>query len=343
MSTPFAPRPYLPMEGLTGFHKACQDLVFGKNAPLLQQDRVATIATIGASGALKVGSEFIHKWFPDSKCYVSDPTWVNHMAIFEGSGMEVGSYPYYDPETGGIKFDELIRFLETLNKNDVVLLHPCCHNPTGVDLTHEQWDKLLAVVKEHELITFMDIAYQGFGEDLDSDAYAIRKAVELDLPVFVSNSYSKNLSLYGERAGGLSIVCPTPDERVRVFGQLKLIVRKIYSNPPSHGGHVVDIVMNDAQLYEQWVGELYAMRDRIKAMRFKLKSVLEAKLPGHNWDYLTTQKGMFSYTGLSPQQVERLRAEYGIYLLTTSRMCIAGLNIHNVDYVASAMAEVLKD
>ncbi len=343
IANPISARPYLPMEGLPGHRKGCQNLLFGKDAPVLQQNRVATIATIGGSGALKVGADFINTWFPESKCYVSDPTWGNHIAIFEGSGVEVDKYPYYDKATGTVKFEELIEFFNTLNKNDVVLLHPCCHNPTGVDLTQAQWDELLQVVKERELIPFMDIAYQGFGEDMDSDAYAIRKAVDMGLPLFVSNSFSKNLSLYGERVGGLSVVCPSEEEANRVFGQLKFTVRRIYSSPPSHGGRVVDIVMNDDELYEQWVGEVYAMRDRIKAMRSKLKSVLEAKVPGRNFDYLTTQNGMFSFTGLTPEQVERLKTEFGIYMVSNSRMCVAGLNSSNIDYVANAMAEVLKD
>ena len=343
IADPISARPYLPMEGLPGHRKACQNLLFGKDAPVLQQNRVATIATIGGSGALKVGADFIHTWFPESKCYVSDPTWGNHIAIFEGSSVEVGKYPYYDKATGTVKFDALIEFLNTLNKNDVVLLHPCCHNPTGVDLTQQQWDQLLQVIEARGIIPFMDIAYQGFGEDMDSDAYAIRKAVDMGLPLFVSNSFSKNLSLYGERVGGLSVVCPTEEEAARVFGQLKFTVRRIYSSPPSHGGHVVDIVMNDEALHEQWVSEVYCMRDRIKAMRLQLKSVLEAKVPGRNFDYLTTQNGMFSFTGLTPEQVERLKAEFGIYMVSNSRMCVAGLNTKNIDYVANAMAEVLKD
>ena len=212
-----------------------------------------------------------------------------------------------------------------------------------MDLTREQWDTALTVIKERELIPFMDIAYQGFGKDMDSDAYAIRKAVEMGLPVFVSNSFSKNLSLYGERVGGLSVVCPSTDEAERVFGQLNATVRRIYSSPPSHGGRVVDIVMNDEALHEQWVGEVYAMRDRIKAMRLKLKSVLEEKVPGRDFDYLTEQNGMFSFTGLTPEQVEKLQSKYGIYMVSNSRMCVAGLNSSNIDYVANAMADVLKD
>lgn len=343
IADPISPRPYLPMAGLPGHRKGCQELLFGKNAQILQDGLVATIATIGGSGALKVGAEFIHEWFPQSKCYVSDPTWGNHIAIFEGSDVEVGKYPYYDKATSSVKFDEMIAFFETLNKNDVVLLHPCCHNPTGMDLTREQWDTALTVIKERELIPFMDIAYQGFGKDMDSDAYAIRKAVEMGLPVFVSNSFSKNLSLYGERVGGLSVVCPSTDEAERVFGQLNATVRRIYSSPPSHGGRVVDIVMNDEALHEQWVGEVYAMRDRIKAMRLKLKSVLEEKVPGRDFNYLTEQNGMFSFTGLTPEQVEKLQSKYGIYMVSNSRMCVAGLNSSNIDYVANAMVDVLKD
>lgn len=343
IADPISPRPYLPMAGLPGHRKGCQELLFGKDAQILQDGLVATIATIGGSGALKVGAEFIHEWFPQSKCYVSDPTWGNHIAIFEGSDVEVAKYPYYDTATGGIKFDEMIAFFETLNKDDVILLHPCCHNPTGVDLTREQWDQVLNVIQARELIPFMDIAYQGFGEDMDSDAYAIRKAVDMGLPLFVSNSFSKNLSLYGERVGGLSVVCPTVDETDRVFGQLNSTVRRIYSSPPSHGGRVVDIVMNDDALHKQWVGEVYAMRDRIKSMRVKLKSVLEEKIPGRSFDYLTAQNGMFSFTGLTPEQVEQLKNKYGIYMVSNSRMCVAGLNTSNIDYVANAMVDVLKN
>jgi len=342
IADPISPRPYLPMAGLPGHRKGCQELLFGKDAQILKDGLVATIATIGGSGALKVGAEFINQWFPQSKCYVSDPTWGNHIAIFEGSDVEVGKYPYYDKANSSIKFDEMIAFFETMNKNDVVLLHPCCHNPTGLDLTQAQWDTVLNVIKARELIPFMDIAYQGFGEDMDSDAYAIRKAVEMKLPLFVSNSFSKNLSLYGERVGGLSVVCLTVDETERVFGQLNAMVRRIYSSPPSHGGRVVDIVMNDEALHEQWVSEVYAMRDRIKAMRLKLKSVLEAKIPNRNFDYITRQNGMFSFTGLTPEQVERLQSEFGIYMVSNSRMCVAGLNTSNIDYVANAMADVLK-
>ncbi len=342
IANPPKPRGYLPMDGLAGYRSACQRLLFGKDNKAVAEGRVATVATLGGSGALKVGADFIHEWFPNAKCYVSNPTWGNHISIFEGAGMEVGKYPYYDPATIGVKFDELCAFFNTLNKNDVVLLHPCCHNPTGVDLTNEQWDTVLQIIKDKKLIPFMDIAYQGFGDDMDGDTYAIKKAVEMGLPVFVSNSFSKNLSLYGERVGGLSVVAPNKDEAERVHGQLKFTIRRIYSSPASHGNHVVDIVMNDDALYTQWVGEVYEMRDRIRLMRQKLQDTLSAKIPNRDFSYFTKQRGMFSFTGLTAEQVARLQSEFAVYMVDNGRMCVAGLNNQNVEYVANAMAEVLK-
>ena len=336
------PRPYLPMEGLAAYRSAVQNLLFGQNNPALAAKRIATIQTLGGSGALKVGADFLHRWFPKAKVYVSDPTWDNHRSIFEGAGFEVGTYPYYDPATVGVKFEEMLAFFLSLPENSVLLLHPCCHNPTGVDLTHAQWDAVLEVVQTRKLIPFMDIAYQGFGEDMDHDAYAIRKAVEMGLPLFVSNSFSKNLSLYGERVGGLSVVCPTADEAALVFGQLKATVRRIYSSQPAHGGYISAEVMNSPELFAQWQGEVGEMRDRIRAMRQKLHAVLSAKLPQKNFDYFTKQRGMFSYTGLSPEQVQRLQDEFAVYLVASGRMCVAGLNEANIDYVANAFVEVLK-
>lgn len=342
INTPPKARGYLPMDGLAGYKAACQRLLFGENSEAVQAGRIATIATIGGSGALKVGADFLHEWFPSAKCYVSDPTWGNHISIFEGSGITVGKYPYYDPATIGVKFDEMCAFFNTLNEHDVVLLHPCCHNPTGVDLTAKQWDSVLDIIKNKKLIAFMDIAYQGFGGDMEQDVYAIRRAVEMGIPLVVSNSFSKNLSLYGERVGGLSVVCPTADEATRVLGQLKYTVRRIYSSPPSHGNHVVDTVMNDNALYNQWVDEVYEMRDRIRDMRQKLESILSEKLPNRDFSYFTKQQGMFSFTGLTPEQVQRLRDDYAIYMVENGRMCVAGLNTKNVAYVANAIAEVLK-
>ncbi|VEJ21617.1 amino acid aminotransferase [Neisseria animaloris] len=336
------PRPYLPMEGLDAFRRSVQNLLFGATNPALQENRIATIQTLGGSGALKVGADFLRRWFPNAKVYVSNPSWDNHKGIFEGAGFEVGTYPYYDPATGGVQFEEMLAFLLHLPEHSILILHPCCHNPTGVDLTAAQWDAVLEIVQTRKLIPFMDIAYQGFGDDLDSDAYAIRKAVQMGLPLFVSNSFSKNMSLYGERVGGLSVVCPNEEEAALVFGQLKFSVRRIYSSPPAHGGYVAADVMNTPELFAQWQSEVYAMRDRIRAMRQKLYDVLTRKVPGKNFDYFITQRGMFSYTGLTPEQVQRLQDEFAVYLVSSGRMCVAGLNESNIDYVADAFAEVLK-
>ena len=337
------PRPYLPMEGLATYRQAVQRLLFGADDAAVQAGRVATIQTLGGSGALKVGADFLRRYFPSSDVYVSAPTWDNHRGIFEGAGFAVKEYPYYDAQSGGVLFEQMLALFNTLPEHAVVLLHPCCHNPTGVDLSCEQWDQVLAVVKARQLIPFMDIAYQGFGDGLDEDAYAIRAAVAAGLPLFVSNSFSKNLSFYGERVGGLSVVCPNEEEAQRVFGQLKFTVRRIYSSPPFHGGHITADVMNDAGLYQEWVGEVGQMRARIKAMRQKLYEVLSAKVPGKDFSYFIKQRGMFSFTGLTPAQVDRLREEFAVYLVRSGRMCVAGLNGKNIDYVANAFAEVLRD
>ena len=336
------PRGYLPMEGLTPYRSAVQQLLFGANCPALAEKRIATIQTLGGSGALKVGADFLHRWFPTSKAYVSDPTWDNHKSIFEGAGFEVGTYPYYDPNTVGVKFDEMLAYFHSLPAHSVIILHPCCHNPTGVDLSPEQWDTVLSVMQQRQLIPFMDIAYQGFGENLAEDAYAIRQAVKMGLTLFVSNSFSKNLSLYGERVGGLSVVCPNAEEAALVFGQLKFTVRRIYSSPPAHGGFITADVMNTPELFSQWEREVYQMRDRIRAMRQQLYDILTAKLPERDFSYFIKQRGMFSYTGLNAAQVQRLQDEFAVYLVASGRMCVAGLNQSNIDYVANAFVEVLK-
>jgi aromatic-amino-acid transaminase len=336
------PHDYLPMDGLSGYRQACQRLLLGSEHEAIRIGRVATIASLGGSGALRIGAEFIHHWFPQAKAYVSNPTWGNHISIFEGAGIEVHKYPYYDPETIGIKFTELKQFLLQLEAGSIILLHPCCHNPTGVDPNQQQWDELLEIIKQQRLIPFMDIAYQGFGDDIDTDTYAIRKAVEIGLCIYISNSFSKNLSMYGERVGGLSIVCPTATEAQLVQSQLKFIVRRIYSSPPGYGGHIVDRVMNNSQLFQQWEQEVYMMRDRIRAMRSRLYEILQTKIPERDFSYFIKQRGMFSFTGLSPQQVTRLKTEFGVYLVENGRMCMAGLNSSNIEYVAHAMVEVLK-
>ena len=336
------PRGYLPMEGLAPYRSAVQQLLFGANCPALAEKRIATIQTLGGSGALKVGADFLHRWFPTSKAYVSDPTWDNHKSIFEGAGFEVGTYPYYDPNTVGVKFDEMLAYFHSLPAHSVIILHPCCHNPTGVDLSPEQWDTVLSVMQQRQLIPFMDIAYQGFGENLAEDAYAIRQAVQMGLTLFVSNSFSKNLSLYGERVGGLSVVCPNAEEAALVFGQLKFTVRRIYSSPPAHGGFITADVINTPELFSQWECEVYQMRDRIRAMRQQLYDILTTKLPERDFSYFIKQRGMFSYTGLNAAQVQRLQDKFAVYLVASGRMCVAGLNQSNIDYVANAFVEVLK-
>lgn len=332
---------YLPMEGLNGYRHTIAPLLFGADHPVLTAQRVATIQTLGGSGALKIGADFLKRYFPDSGVWVSDPTWENHVAIFEGAGFNVDTYPWFDADTNGVRAEALLDKLNTLPAQSIVLLHPCCHNPTGADLTHAQWDAVVEVLKARNLIPFLDIAYQGFGAGMEDDAYAIRAIAHAGLPALVSNSFSKIFSLYGERVGGLSVVCEDADAASRVLGQLKATVRRNYSSPPSFGAQLVATVLGDEALKANWLAEVEAMRLRILAMRQELVSVLKDAVPGHNFDYLLRQRGMFSYTGLSSAQVDRLRDEFGVYLIASGRMCVAGLNAGNVQRVAQAFAAVM--
>ncbi|WP_152083048.1 aromatic amino acid transaminase [Enterobacter oligotrophicus] len=332
---------YLPMEGLNTYRNTIAPLLFGADHAVLAQKRVATIQTLGGSGALKVGADFLKKYFPDSGVWVSDPTWENHVAIFEGAGFKVATYPWFDSETNGVRVDALLEKLNTLPERSIVLLHPCCHNPTGADLTNAQWDAVIEVLKARNLIPFLDIAYQGFGAGMEEDAYAIRAIASAGLPALVSNSFSKIFSLYGERVGGLSVVCEDAEAAGRVLGQLKATVRRIYSSPPAFGAQVVATVLGDERLKATWLAEVEAMRKRILSMRQELVNVLKEAVPGHNFDYLLKQRGMFSYTGLSAAQVDRLREEFGVYLIASGRMCVAGLNASNVQRVAQAFAAVM--
>jgi len=337
-----APHTYLPMEGLASYREAVQKLVFGADSEVVRQQRVATIQSIGGSGAIRVAAEFLKTYFPNSGAWVSDPTWDNHRALFAGAGTAVHTYPYYDAATNGLKFDELIATFDALPEQSIVLLQPCCHNPTGIDLSQDQWHEIIRVAARRKLIPFMDMAYQGFGDSLDEDIWAIRAMADAGLVFVVSNSFSKNFSLYGERVGGLSVVCPTQQEAERVLGQLKATVRRIYSNPPSHGAQLVATVLHDARLTALWHAEVTDMRERIKSMRTKLKQVLQQRLPEISADYFVTQRGMFSYTGISADEVDVLREEKGVYLVRSGRMCVAGLNDGNIDYVAESIADVLK-
>lgn len=337
-----AARPYQPMEGAANYRQAVQHLLFGAEHPAVKEGRIATIQTIGGSGAIKIGADLLKRYFPASEVWVSSPTWDNHRSMFEGAGFKVHDYPYYDASTGGVNFAAMLDTLKSLPAKSIVLLHPCCHNPTGVDLNQEQWLQVIAVAKANQLIPFMDIAYQGFGDGLDEDAFAIRAMTEAGVSFLLSNSFSKNLSLYGERCGGLSVICQNAEEANRVLGQMKFTVRRNYSSPPTHGGQVTAAVMNTAELRAIWEGEVAEMRVRIKAMRQKLFEVLTAKVPGRDFSYFVKQRGMFSYTGLTPEQVDRLREEFAVYLVRSGHMCVAGLNTRNVEYVADAMAAVLK-
>ena len=337
------PRSYLPMAGIADYRDAVQTLVFGKDSAALNEGRIATLQTLGGSGALKVGSDFLKRYFPESQIWISDPSWENHRVVFEGSGFQVNTYPYYDPETGGLRFNEMLTALRSLPARSIVLLHACCHNPTGVDLSQEQWQTLIPVLQERDLIAFVDMAYQGFGDGLEQDAFAPRVLADAGVACLVANSFSKNFSLYGERCGGLSVVCATRDEAQRVLGQLTCMVRANYSNPPTHGARIISRVLNTPTLRVLWESELGAMRDRILAMRHAIYDGLKDHVDGPALVRYLNQRGMFTYTGLSAEQVDRLREVHGVYLLRSGRMCVAGLNQRNVGVVANAVADVLKE
>lgn len=332
---------YLPMEGLKEYRQAIMPLLFGAQHPVLQAGRVAAIQTPGGSGALRIGADFLHHYFAQSTVWVSDPTWENHVAIFNGAGLSVKTYPWFDSVSKGVNFPALCEALNRLPARDIVLLHPCCHNPTGADLTTEQWDTVTDILQARGLIAFLDIAYQGFADGMEDDACAIRMLADASVPMLVSNSFSKIFSLYGERVGGLSVVCENADSASRVLGQLKASVRRNYSSPPGFGARLVATVLNDTELTARWLVEVETMRLRIIAMRQALVSQLKITLPTGNFDYLLCQRGMFSYTGFSADQVARLRKQHGVYLIASGRMCVAGLSQRNVARVAQAFAAVM--
>ena len=337
-------RPYLPMEGAANFRSAVQELLFAhdaRGAAALREGRIATIQGVGSSGGLRVGADFLHSHFPDSPIYVSTPTWDNHKAVFEGAGLEVRAYPYYDASSGGLDFAGLLAALEAAPARAVVLLHACCHNPTGVDLNAAQWTELAALLARRELLPFLDLAYQGYGDGMQEDLLAVRALLATGAPFLLTNSFSKNMSLYGERCGALSVVCESADAAERVLGQLKFTIRRNYSNPPTHGGQLVATVLASADLRAQWEGEVAQMRGRIQAMRQALHDGLVQRLPGRDFGYFLTQRGMFSYTGLSAAQADALKERHGVYILRSGRLCVAGLNTRNVEAVAEAFAQVL--
>ncbi len=335
------PKPYLPIEGAANFRAAVQRLLFGADHEAVTSGRVATVQSVGSSGGLKVGADFLARHFAGSGVWVSDPSWDNHRSMFEGAGIEVRTYPYYDASTGGLRFDAMRDTLASLPPKSIVLLHACCHNPTGVDLTAAQWDALIPVLRERRLIPYLDLAYQGFGDGIDADASAVRALADAGLAFFVANSFSKSMSVYGERCGALSVVCPDAAQVDNVLGQLKFTIRRNYSSPPIHGGQIVAAVLDEPALRAGWEVELGAMRERILAMRRRLHDVLQATLPGRDFGYFLTQRGMFSYTGLSAEQVDRLREQHAVYMVRSGRICVAGLNTGNVEATAAAMAAVL--
>ncbi len=341
MLATIGPKPYQPMAGAANYREAVQHLLFGADHEAVRSGRIATLQTLGGSGGLKVGGDFLKRYFPDSQVWVSDPTWDNHRAMFEGAGFAVNTYPYYDPVSGGLLFAQMLDTIRALPKHSIVLLHACCHNPTGVDLSVAQWAELIPVLRDRQLLPYLDIAYQGFGDGIEQDAHAIRALADAGVPFFVANSFSKSFSLYGERVGGLSVVCPDKDQAGRVFGQLMSAVRRNYSSPPTHGGQIVARVLQTPALRTLWADELSAMRERIQVMRQRLHDGLVARLPGRDVGYFLSQRGMFSYTGLSETQADVLREQHGVYLLRSGRMCVAGLNANNVDRVAEALAAVM--
>ena len=335
------PRGYQPIDGLVAYNQAVQTLLFGKESPLLASGQVITAEALGGTGALKVGADYLKRLLPTATVYISDPSWENHRALFESAGFTVGSYPYYDAATRGVNFDGMKATLNTLPAGSIIVLHACCHNPTGADLTEVQWRETIEVVRARGLVPFIDMAYQGFADSIAEDALALNLFVASGLQFFVSSSFSKSFSLYGERVGALSVVTASKDESARVMSQIKRVIRTNYSNPPTHGGAVVAAVLSNPKLRQMWEDELATMRDRIRAMRSSLVEKLKATGTAQDFSFIAKQRGMFSYTGLSAEQVARLQGEFGVYAVSTGRICIAALNTKNIDYVAKAIAAVL--
>ena len=341
MDTPTA-RGYLPIDGIAAYDNAVKALVFGADAEPVTSGRVATVQAIGGTGGLKIGADFLHKLNPNAKVLISDPSWENHRAIFQNAGFEVDTYAYYDAAKRGVNFDGMLQSLRSAAPGTIAVLHACCHNPTGYDITPAQWDQVIEVVKANNLVAFLDMAYQGFGHGIAEDGAVIGKFVAAGLNIFVSTSFSKSFSLYGERVGALSVVANDKEEAARVLSQLKIVIRTNYSNPPTHGGAVVAKVLTTPALRQQWDEELGAMRVRIKAMRQKLVDGLQAAGVQQDMSFMTQQIGMFSYSGLTKEQMLRLRSEFGVYGTDTGRICVAALNSQNVGYVCQAIAKVLQ-
>jgi aromatic-amino-acid transaminase len=334
-------RGYLPIDGIVAYDNAVKNLVFGADSEPVKSGRVATIQALGGTGGLKIGADFLKHLNPQAKVLISDPSWENHRALFTQAGFEVQSYRYYDAAKRGVDFEGMLADLKAAAPGTVVVLHACCHNPTGYDITPAQWDQVIATVKAGQLVPFLDMAYQGFGQGIAEDGVAVAKSVAAGLTFFVSTSFSKSFSLYGERVGALSVLCQDKEEASRVLSQLKIMIRTNYSNPPTHGGSVVAAVLNTPELRALWEEELAGMRTRIKEMRVALVAKLQAAGVQQDMGFITTQVGMFSYSGLSKDQMVRLRNEFGVYGTDTGRMCVAALNSKNIDYVCASIAKVI--
>jgi len=336
-----SPRPYLPMEGLASYDEAVQTLLFGPESNLLESGRLVTAQSIGGTGALKLGADFLYRLLNKRLVAISDPSWENHRSLFEAAGFEVVTYPYYDPKTHGVNLEGMLQGIEGLPAGSVVLLHACCHNPTGADLSLADWTRVIDVIQRCNHVPFIDIAYQGFGDNLQDDAVALRLFAESGLPLFISSSFSKSFSLYGERVGALTLVTESHDEMLSTMSQLKRVIRTNYSNPPTHGAKVVSAVLNNVELYAMWEEELAEMRDRIRIMRHSLVEKLAAAGVTRDMTFIERQRGMFSYSGLTQAQVSRLAEEFAIYAVGSGRICVAALNTGNIDHVANSMAAVL--
>lgn len=335
------PRNYLPIDGLQVYDRAVQELLFGKDSTAVRDQRVVTVQTLGGTGGLKVGADLLHRLGANAELWISDPSWENHQAVFDYAGYKVRSYPYYDAATHGVRFDAMVGALKKLPAGSVVVLHACCHNPTGVDLSPEQWERVIEVVNARGIVPFLDMAYQGFAEGLDADAAPVRRFAEACPVVFVSSSFSKSLSLYGERVGALSVVTESADVAARTLSQLKRVIRTNYSNPPTHGGQAAVLVLTTPELRVLWDRELGQMRDRIKSVRRELVDRIRAARADFDFSFVIRQRGLFSYSGLSREQVKRLREQYSLYAIDSGRICVAALNSRNIDYVARAIASVL--
>jgi len=340
MKAPSA-RGYLPIDGIAAYDAAVKALVFGADSEPVKSGRVATVQGLGGTGGLKIGADFLKKLTPDAKVLISDPSWENHRALFTQAGFQVETYPYYDAAKRGVNFEGMLAALNAAPAGTIVVLHACCHNPTGYDITPAQWDQVIEAVKARKLTAFLDMAYQGFGHGIQEDGAVIGKFVAAGLDFFVSTSFSKSFSLYGERVGALSVLCESKDEAARVLSQLKIMIRTNYSNPPTHGGAVVAAVLGNPELRTLWEKELGEMRVRIKAMRQKLVEGLKAAGVKQDMGFITEQIGMFSYSGLTKDQMVRLRSEFGVYGTDTGRMCVAALNSKNIDHVCQAIAKVV--